>query len=448
VLVLAICAAGGWWWLHRRTPAPDGPAIPAVPAGITDPAVEQALETARQRVQAEPGSAVAWGNYGLTLLAHAFNDEADRCFVEAARLDPDNPLWPSARGFIVVEHDSGKALSFFRAAAALAPAGPPGSAYRLALAESLLDRRELAEAERLFREEWEASPGDLRAALRLGQMALERGDDRAAEELLTAARNGPSTRKQATGLLAALARRRHADADADALEKDAAGLGEDAPPLDPVLEQTLPRQVGLITRFQGLPELEAAARLDPRRNREIAELYLRDIKRRPTAHAYAYAGLYLFRAGDVEAALPLVRKGVGLDPDSALAHELLGQVLFGVAGAEAVRSPGSERAREWCREAVEHARRATELSPGLSRAYLVWGRALLQLGEPAAAVAPLRKGVSCEPGFSELQLALGEALLDTGKHQEAEKHLENARRLFPQDPRVAKALERLRPKKD
>jgi tetratricopeptide (TPR) repeat protein len=286
--------------------------------------------------------------------------------------------------------------------------------------------------------------------LRLGQLALERGDDRAAEDLLGVARRGRATRKEATGLLAALARRRGADAEADDLEKEAARLAADAPApdLDPVGEQIAPRQIGLQYTFRGMPELLAAARDDPQRYRDIAELYLRQVEGRPAAATYAYAGLYLSRAGDYEAAMPLLRKGLRLDPDSSLAHELLAQVLLSRARAEGTGSPGSEQAKGWCLEAAEHARRATELSPGHSRAYLVWGLALTRLGEPAAALAPLRQGVLCEPGYAELHLALGLALLDAGQTPEAARRLEDARRLAPHDPRPRQALDRLRSMKD
>jgi len=97
---------------------------------------------------------------------------------------------------------------------------------------------------------------------------------------------------------------------------------------------------------------------------------------------------------------------------------------------------------------VEHARRTTELKPDHARAYLFWGLALKYLGEPAAAVAPLRKGVMCRPELLELQFALGDVLLEAGQYREAETYLENARKIDPNDQRVTEALVRLHKKKD
>jgi tetratricopeptide (TPR) repeat protein len=416
-----------------------------VPAGIKDPELRGFIEDARQRVQAEPRSAIAWADLGLTLLAHHFDAEAAPCFAEAARLGPDNPLWPYARAVIARKGDAKEALAFLREAAELASSGPEGPAYRLALAEALLERRDTAAAETIFREELGANPRDARAALGLGRLLLERGDDEAAA-LLEAAAREPFARKQATGHLAALARARGETARADKLEKKAAEMPDDPPWPDPLDEETARREVGVVKRVHDMAGLESEARRDPRRYRQIAEVYLREIKERPTARDCALAGFSLARAGDFDAALPLLRQAEALDPDNSQTCDIVAQVLFDRAEKEAARAPGSEQARAWFREAAEQARRATELKVGHSRGYLVWGRALRGLGEPAAAVGPLRLGVQCEPGCLDLQLSLGEALLEAGRHGEARAALENARRLAPADRRVAEALERLRHK--
>ncbi len=133
-----------------------------------------------------------------------------------------------------------------------------------------------------------------------------------------------------------------------------------------------------------------------------------------------------------------------LDPDNAQPYYALALILYDRAEKEWQRSPGSPQARDWFREVVEQARRATARRTDHARAYLFWGLALKYLGEPAAAVAPLRQGLACRAGDFELQLALGEALLDAGQIQEAETCLENARRLEPKDSRPDRALQRLR----
>jgi Flp pilus assembly protein TadD len=181
--------------------------------------------------------------------------------------------------------------------------------------------------------------------------------------------------------------------------------------------------------------------------REAAEIHLKQIKEQPTAEAYLRAGTHLAQAGDFPRALPLLIKAAQLEPDNANIHSVLAAVFFKRAEKEWQASPSSAEARQGFGEAVEHARRATELRLDLAAAYLHWGLALMRLGKPEEAVAPLRKGVACQPTDLELQLSLGEALLEAGQLQDAQTHLNNARLLAPNDPRPARVLQRLGQKK-
>ena len=72
--------------------------------------------------------------------------------------------------------------------------------------------------------------------------------------------------------------------------------------------------------------------------------------------------------------------------------------------------------------------------------------ALKHLGQPAEALVPLRQGVACRPEMFDLQLVLGEVLLEVGQVPEAQAHLDNARRLQPNDPYLQGVLERLKKK--
>jgi tetratricopeptide (TPR) repeat protein len=435
-LLLAGAAAAAGWWLSRPTAAP-----PPLPADLQDAEVREALDRARQAVLDRPRDARAWGHLAMTLEAHHYEPEADRCFAEADRLDPADVRWPYFRGLYALKYDPDSAPAFLRRAAALRSSPGYRTAVRLRLAEALLERGDLDEAEALFREEWLPEEGNPRAAFGLGLIAAARGDGAAAEKFLTAARDSPTARRAATAQLAALARARGDDAAAARLERESAPLPGDlvAWP-DPLVEQIVRLQVGAGARA------EEAARLErERRYREAAEVYQRLLKEQPSVRAYVGAGLNLARAGDYGEALPLLREAVGRDPDSPEAHFALALAQF--TRAEKARDRSPDAAREWFREAADQARRAAGLKPDHARAYLIWGVALRYLGEPAAAVAPLRQGVACRPTEVDLQLSLGEVLLDLGRTDEAKTYLDNARQLDPADDRVTRALERLGEKK-
>jgi tetratricopeptide (TPR) repeat protein len=434
LVVLAGGAAGGWWLWHRRpAPAVDVP----LPAGVEDDEVRLTLERARQEVLDRPRSADAWGEYGLTLFANLFPQEADRCFAEAARLDPDNGLWPYARGVIALKLRPREAVALLRQAARR-PGQAHESAACLLLAEALLEDGQRDEAERLFRREWESHP-DARAGYGLGLALLAAGDDAGAADLFAAVRDDPHTRKKATAQLAALARGRgDAKAAAD-LERRAAGLPDDEGWDEPLAAETFRRRVGRRRLEREIAELEGAR---PPRWEEAAALYEAELERRPTVWAAVGAGTNRARAGQLDRAVALLRQAVTLDPNSSEARHSLAVVLL----LRAKHEPGAADVKGWLREAADQARRAAELKPDFAYAYLRWGLALGRLGEKAAALAPLRKAVECRPEDPELQLALGEALLDADRLKEAEEHLENARRLMPDDRRPVEALERLRKK--
>jgi tetratricopeptide (TPR) repeat protein len=437
VVVLLAGAGAAWWWLRPE------PVTPPMPGGIEDPEVRQAVTRARQDVLGSPRSAAAWGHLGKVLLAHTFPREADGCFAQAARLDPANPMWFYARGVIAQREDPEKPLTRLRQAVAAGGARPEDqSAMSLYLAEVLLERGGLEEAEGLFRKELARAPSNPRAVFGLALIAVARGDSAAATKLLTVAQASPFARKRATAQLAALARARGERQVADNYEKQIAALPDDPPWPDPLIDELGDLRVGWLGRERHATWLEKQGRFA-----QAAQVYLEQIAKQPNVSAYIGASLNLTRVRDYERAVRLARAAVRLGPDDAAAHFCLAFALSSRAKQQWEKAPASAQAREWFREAVEHTRKAAEQRPGHAQTYLVWGLSLKYLGEPGAAVEPLRQGIACTPGDLQLQLGLGEVLLDLGRLKEAEVHLENARRLAPNDPRPARALERLRLKK-
>jgi tetratricopeptide (TPR) repeat protein len=446
-VVVALLLTGGslfaWSWFHWPVPA-----IP-MPADIQDREVQRAIDRARQTVVDKPSSADAWGKLGMTLLANLFDQDADRCFAEAARLDPRSPIWPYGRGMIAfLKRNTDTAIPLLRQALTLAGSSWPEyqMSARFRLAEALLERHELTEAEELFRQEWQRHPdgGSPRAALGLALVARARGDDRTAMEYLTTPvlRSCPNGRKNAAVQLASLAQAR-GDAVAADYAREAAALPPDESWPDPLLDVVVRMQVGKRRREREVKQLELQ-----KRYLEAAQFYLSEIKEQPTAPAYVGAGINLCRIGRYDEAQQMLGEALRLDPDSAMAHYTLSLTLFTRAEKEWYRAPGSVLAKEWFRDVITHAQRAAQLKPDIARNYLHWGLALKYLGEPDAAVAPLRKGVACQPVSVDLQVTLGEVLLETGQDEEAQTHLENARILDPDDKRPIQALEKLRQKKN
>jgi tetratricopeptide (TPR) repeat protein len=436
VVLLTAGAAGAWWWFRPAPPTPP------MPQGIQDAEIRQAIEEARQAVLDWPRSAATWGQLGKVLLAHLFPDEADACFAEAARLAPDDPLWPYARGLIALKRQPEKGVPLLRQAIAAGKSSGDRPAMSLQLAEALLERGESEEAEKIFRADQELTPGNARSAFGLGLLAKARGDEPAATKFLKAAQDSPYARKRAVVQLAALARGRGDKQAAAAHEREATALPADPPWPDPLLDEVVELQVGRRGRERRASLLEQKGRYA-----DAAQLYLDHLAKEPATYAYLGAGINLARIGDFDRALPLLREAVRREPDRADGHYNLAVALFSRASLEAAKSPGSEDAKDGFRQAAASAKKAAGLRPDHAQAYLFWGRSLRQLGEHAAAVEPFRKGVACAPADLDLQLGLGEVLLEVGRLGDAAAHLENARQLAPDDPRPSRLIEQLRSKK-
>jgi tetratricopeptide (TPR) repeat protein len=434
----AVGVAAAWWWSRTEL------VHLSLPGDISDPEVLALLEKAQRKVRADPRSAAAWGNLAMTLQANGYGAEASSFFAQAQRLDPGDGRWPYFRALAALGEDSEAALPFLRqAAAGRLPEKGQESAVRLRLAEALLERQDLAEAEELFQQEWMKHTGDPRAGFGLGLIAQARGQTEAAEKYLASARKGPPVAKQATAQLAALARRRGDSQTAAGLEQEFAALPNEAPPWpDPLLLELGHRRVGANALAQTLFQLESQHRYQ-----DAANLYTQQLKQQPTAQNYVGAGLNAVYSGRFDLGLDLIRHGIRVDPQRADSHFALAQAWFQVGMSEREKAPGSLGSKAHLLEAAEAARRATELKPDNASAFLLWGQALTNRGEWDAAIPPLRKGIAIRPELFDLQLTLGEALLEAGQLQDAEIHLRNAQKLDTKDERPAKGLWRIQERK-
>jgi tetratricopeptide (TPR) repeat protein len=437
LLVVLGAVAARWWSRIEQVDVP-------VPSDISDPDLVAVLEKAQGLVQTRPRSAAVWANLALTLQANGYGAEADRFFAEAQRLDPGDGRWPYFRALAVIGVDSELELSFLRqAAAGRLPEKAHESAVRLRLAEALLERQEMAEAEELFEKEWQKEPGEPRAGFGLGLIAQARGQGEAAEKYLTAARKSPTASKLATAQLAALARGRGDMEAAARLEQEFAALPNEAPSWpDPLVFELSRRRVGVNAMAQTLIQLESQHRF-----KEAADLYTQQLKQHPTAPNYIGAGLNAVLSGQTEHGLKLLREGIRIDPDRSESHFALAQGLYQAGMSERERTPDSPNAKARLLESAMAARRATDLRPDNASAFLLWGQALMQRGESGAAVPPLRQGLAIRPEMFDMQLALGEALLNSGQLGEAEVHFNNARKLKPKDARPELALRQIQEKK-
>jgi tetratricopeptide (TPR) repeat protein len=438
--LLLTAGAIALWFPMVHEPLPE----PPHPQNISDPEVSALLETFREKVLANPSDGLAWGEYGTVLLANLFDQPAEHCFRVAMKLSPQDPRWPYARGQIALKRKPEAAPELLRLASERAQADPYYlQSMELTYADVLLEQGQTEQAAALF-EKHQTPPDPERAAYGLGLIALERGEEQLAQHYFEKAVQHPCARKQAKVQLAILARRRGDLQTAKQLESEAGLLEADPPWPDPYLDRVVKLQVGMRGLKRRIALLERDHRFE-----EALELYREQVRQKPTSSALTGMGVNLARLARYDEALVALREAVQRDATDSNAHYSLALVLF--TKWEVALAPQDdlpEEARAAFREVVEHTRQTTKLKPDHARAYLFWGLALKYLGEPRAALDPLRRGLTIEPQLFELHLALGQCLAALGDIPAARSRLEAAKQLRPDDPRPDAELAKLGPTGD
>ncbi len=192
-------AAGVAWFLWYPSAKPPEP--PDINLDGTEPAVAHVIQKAQTAVRAKPRSAETWGHLGLVLRAHSYNEESNVCFAEAERLDPKDPRWPYLQG--LYQHQLDAAVPLIERAVNLCDgSAPDNTAPRLLLAETLLSRGRLADADAHLSKVRQRTPDDVRLNFDLALLAFARDDTEGCIRHLTLVSSSPFARKKGTPPLA------------------------------------------------------------------------------------------------------------------------------------------------------------------------------------------------------------------------------------------------------
>jgi tetratricopeptide (TPR) repeat protein len=414
-MTLGALALGWYAWKWYTAPAP-----PAVALADADPAVAHAIESARREVRWKPHSAASWGRLGQLLRAHGYVPESNRCFAEAERLDPGDARWPYLHGTGLQSDDPEAAIEHLRRAAALCGERP--DAPRLVLAEVCLQQGRLDEAERYYDQVLADDPGNARARLGLGRLALERGNPRDALAHLEQSSSHTSTQKASRVLLAQAHQRLGDTAAADRERARTLDLPADRPWPDPFQEEVLSLMLGKQARLARLQTLHREGRTAEAR--ELARKLEQDY---PDVY-WLVEGRGLIAQGDLTSAERALRKAVELAPGSVDAHFDLGSVLF------------EQRSYQ---DAAECFRKVTELEPGYGPAHLRLGRSLDAQGDRAGALRALEAAVQYMPQQAEAHREFGALLAREGRLHEAASQLRQALQLQPEDAKARELLDQV-----
>jgi tetratricopeptide (TPR) repeat protein len=412
LLACGLPAVGlGGYFVYRAGLALSAPAEAALPEpprvepADMDPAVLRAIDAARTAVVESPRSADAWGRLGMNLLTHGFSEEAISCLVQAEQLDPHEVRWPYLHATTVLARDPETALARLRRAVEVCGNAP--DAPRLTLAELLLQRGRLDEAERHFRGVLEASPDNARAHLGMSRLACAR--EALADSLwhLDRATGDPHTRKAARLMRAEVLQQLEEFAAAAQELGGAKPLPPDQPWPDPFTEAVAALQTGKQFRLARADQLLANNRVS-----EAIQVLRPTVQDYPDfGWAWLMLGRALLQAKDPVGAEGALRTAAERAPDTVEAHFYLGVALF---------------QQDRPREAAACFRKAAQLRPSFAEAHYNLGYSLRGQGETAAAVASFRTALACKPNYAEAHANLGELLVQQGQTAEAVVHLRQA----------------------
>ncbi|HEY7328794.1 MAG TPA: tetratricopeptide repeat protein [Gemmataceae bacterium] len=381
VVALAV-ALGVWLWASRPRVEPPLPDLSQV-----DDEIVKLIGLARGKVLHAPKSATAWGHLGEVLLAHSFNHEANLCFQQAELLDPAEPAWPYLQGVELFAYDPEACIPCLERA--VRRCSERQVVPRLLLAEALLERGRLDEAEALVARVPSADPYNmLRARLLLGRLEILRQNPRAALTQLEACRDSVHSRKRALALCAGAWNQLGEMDKAVAEQRSAADLPDDLPWPDPYYEKVVKLQTGLRARFLSVERLARERRIP-----EAIQLLNQTLEKYPSSlEGWMRLGEAWNRAQNLDRAQACFQMATELAPDHAEAWLRLGRV----------------QAQTHDPQAEESFRRAIQCKPHSSQAHYNLGLCLKEQGRREDAAAEFREALRCQPDYDPARTALRE----------------------------------------
>ncbi|MBT8484111.1 MAG: tetratricopeptide repeat protein [Phycisphaerales bacterium] len=388
-------------------------APPAIPADV-EPALLERLETRTARVEAEPGSAEAWGELGIAYDVHEHFDPAIACYERAAALDPTDHRWPYLHALTIKLADPTAARTLLATAATL---NPDSAAVHAHLGQLELDAGNLDAAGRALQRAVTLDPTMLAPRVALIKLALAREDpDTAGVRLEEATRLDPRSGELAS-MQAKIARARNSPV-ADMLERQV-GIGWRPAPITDEWRTSLWREEG-VTMSLRRRRAEAMGRRGDIEGME-AEWQTAAAQSPESPDPWLELAEMQNRLGRHEQALDAVEQALERDPGNAKARFLLGNAHVGLGALE---------------EAIASFEAGLELDPDSHETRSNLGATLVRMGRTEEGLAALHAASEAMPNNADAKFNLGMALNQTGSNDEALAAMDAAVRINPEHGRA------------
>lgn len=367
------------------------------------PEAQELIGTARGRALADPADSDASGRLGMALHAYELREDALACYQRAAALDPGGFRWPYFLGTVQAELGRhAEAASNFELVLAIRPSLVSA---RIRLGESLLEAGQAAQSREAFGRAVEMAPASAASHFGLGKALEAIGDSEAAVGAYARATELEPGARSVRYALAALYR--------------SMGRMEDSD-----------RQ---LARF------ETGSHMEP----PISDSLMAAVRQlRADKHRYLQDGLRLEAEGNLQAAVSLYEKAVGIDGGYLQARVNL-IAAYGRLGrfreaethygaTEGLASNSEELHVNWgtleadrrnFRSAVSSYRRALEINPYSADTRVDLGIVLDEIGEADQARVAFRRALENEPRHRLANFHLARHLIAGNRVEEAIEHL-------------------------
>lgn len=256
VTVAIACLFGAGWAIFLK-PSPP-PVIPPLPE-TDDHMFAAAMQEAHELLRQDPWSAAKWGEMGRLLIGNGFIKESNAFFVQAEKLDPEEPRWPYFQGLICRRDNAAEAVVMFERSA---PKFMDTISPLCTLADAYLAAGRVEDAKKQFTLILQVHPNHGRALLGLGRVALDREEYADAETYLIKAAGQTWTQKAACRLLHLIYKLENRQAEAERALRIYMSIDANEDIEDPVLADAQRMMMGKKLYLLRIDELTKARKLD------------------------------------------------------------------------------------------------------------------------------------------------------------------------------------------
>jgi tetratricopeptide (TPR) repeat protein len=362
----------------------------------------------------------AYGEMGMILMAAAYFDAAESCYLNAQALAPGDRRWPYYLGHLYkIKGPLAKSVEAFERALR---SQPSDVATLVWLGDAYLAQGRAEAAEPLFATALTLQPDSAAARFGAGRTALARKDyDRTVRHLTRALALDP----QATRIHYPLAMAYRALGDLRQAQAHLAQQGDVEPhPVDP-----LKRQLDELLQSPEAYDVRGGREFDAGNWAAAVEYFRKGLELAPADPSLRHRlGTALYQMGDVRGATEQFEQVVRTSPHHARAHFSLG-VLMNESGRYA--------------EAIDRFSDALKYEPGYVQARVQLAGILGRTGRPEEALAHYTQALEVDPTLSDAAFGHAMTLVRLHRYREARERLVAGVKTHPDQSIFRHALARL-----